>query len=165
MQPRPEEIARYTVEQNGGEYTTSVADLLALFGRKQLTDRARQETRDALASEQVGTDGVYVSYAQADGSFRSPQFVVENFAPAQGWHVDQHPRLMAEMGQGKRADIVGFGDHGVHVSYSNPDGSFPAPVLAVKNVGYLAGNWRVGQHLHFVASLPASSVSATPAFG
>jgi hypothetical protein len=56
MQHRPEEIARYTVEQNGGEYTTSVPDLLALFGRKQLTGSARVELRDALASEEVGTD-------------------------------------------------------------------------------------------------------------
>jgi hypothetical protein len=56
MQSRPEEIARYTVEQNGGEYRASVPDLLALFGRKQLTDSARHEIRDALARQQVGTD-------------------------------------------------------------------------------------------------------------
>jgi hypothetical protein len=56
MQPTPEQIARHTVDQNGGEYTTDVPDLLALFGRQQLTDVARQEVREALDSVGVGTD-------------------------------------------------------------------------------------------------------------
>jgi hypothetical protein len=56
MQPTPEQVARYTVDQNGGEYTTDVPDVLALFGRQQLTDAARREIRDALQSVEVGTD-------------------------------------------------------------------------------------------------------------
>jgi hypothetical protein len=56
MQHRPEEVARYTVERNGGEYTTDIPDLLSLFGRKQLTDAARQEVREALRQVHVGTD-------------------------------------------------------------------------------------------------------------
>jgi hypothetical protein len=53
---KPHEVARYTVEQSGGEYVTPLPDLLALFGRKQLTDRARDEIRGALAREGVGTE-------------------------------------------------------------------------------------------------------------
>ena len=56
MQHRPEEVVRYTVEQNGGDYTTTVIDLLSLFGRQQLTDRARCEIRQALLGQGVGTD-------------------------------------------------------------------------------------------------------------
>lgn len=52
----PQEVARYTVEQNGGSYTTTTVDLLALFGRQQLTDQARQEIRSALAGEGVSTE-------------------------------------------------------------------------------------------------------------
>lgn len=56
MQHRPEEVARNTIEQNGGEYTTGVIDLLALFGREHLTDRARWQIRQALLSQGVGSD-------------------------------------------------------------------------------------------------------------
>jgi hypothetical protein len=56
MQHRPEEVARHTVEQNGGEYATDIPDLLSLFGHQQLTDAARQEVRQALQSVGVGTD-------------------------------------------------------------------------------------------------------------
>jgi hypothetical protein len=56
MQPAPEQVARYTVDQNGGEYTTDVPDLLSHFGRQQLTDVAWREVRDALQSVGVGTD-------------------------------------------------------------------------------------------------------------
>ena len=56
MQSPPEQVARYTVERNGGEYTTDVPDLLELFGRENLTDAARREVRDALQSVDVGTD-------------------------------------------------------------------------------------------------------------
>jgi hypothetical protein len=56
MQPTPELIARHTVDQNGGEYTTDVVDVLGLFGRQQLTEKARREIRDALQSVDVGTD-------------------------------------------------------------------------------------------------------------
>lgn len=56
MQHRPEEVARYTVERNGGEYTTDITDVLSLFGRKQLTDAARKEVREALQAQRVGTD-------------------------------------------------------------------------------------------------------------
>ena len=53
---RPEAIARHTVQQNGGEYVTDVPDLLALFGRQQLTNAARRDVRAALQDVGVGTD-------------------------------------------------------------------------------------------------------------
>jgi hypothetical protein len=53
MARRPEEVIRSTVEQNGGEYVTDVPNLLAFFGRQQLTDQARQEMREALLQQGV----------------------------------------------------------------------------------------------------------------
>jgi len=53
---RPEDVARYTVEQRGGEYVTDVPDLLSLFGRQQFTDSARRDLRQALHDVGVGTD-------------------------------------------------------------------------------------------------------------
>ena len=53
------------------------------------------------------------------------ELVVENFGyDAGGWRVDQHPRFLADTNGNGRADIVGFGNAGVYVSRSQPDGSF-----------------------------------------
>src|SRR5215208_2866186 len=66
MRPTPEQIARHTVDENGGHYSTDVPDLLELFGRQQLTDKARQEVRDALQSVDVGTDPDLLVATRAD---------------------------------------------------------------------------------------------------
>jgi hypothetical protein len=95
---------------------------------------------------------VYVSRAQADGSFSAPQLVVGNFGyDAGGWRVDQHPRFLADLNGDGRADIVGFGNAGVYVSWAQADGSFSAPQLVVANFGYDAGGWRIDRHPRFLA--------------
>lgn len=66
MAHRPEEVVRYTVEQSGGEYVTDVPDLLSLFKRRQLTDRARREIRDALQRQGVGTDPDLLAVQRSD---------------------------------------------------------------------------------------------------
>ena len=72
-----------------------------------------------------GNAGVYVSRAQADGTFGRRQLVVDNFGyDAGGWRVDQHPRFLADTTGDGRADIVGFGNAGVYVSRAQADGSF-----------------------------------------
>jgi M6 family metalloprotease-like protein len=72
-----------------------------------------------------GDVGVYVSRAQANGSFSQPQLVVGNYAYlAGGWDVERHPRFMADTTGDGRADIVGFGDAGVYVSRAQANGSF-----------------------------------------
>jgi pyruvate/2-oxoglutarate dehydrogenase complex dihydrolipoamide acyltransferase (E2) component len=67
MQPTPAQTARRTVDVNGGEYRTAVPDLLALFNRQQLTQDVRQEIRDALQSEGVGTDPDLLVAQPTDG--------------------------------------------------------------------------------------------------
>jgi hypothetical protein len=56
MARQPEEVVRYTVERSGGEYVTDVPDLLSLFNRRKLTDRARRDIRDALWREGVAAE-------------------------------------------------------------------------------------------------------------
>jgi hypothetical protein len=99
-----------------------------------------------------GNAGVYVSRAQADGSYSAPQLVVGNFGyDAGGWRVDRHPRFLADTNADGRADIVGFGNAGVYVSRAQADGSYSAPQLVVGNFGYDAGGWRIDRHPRFLA--------------
>ena len=64
-----------------------------------------------------GNAGVYVSRAQADGSYGPVTRVVDNFGyDAGGWRVESHPRFLADTTGSGRLDIVGFGNAGVWVS-------------------------------------------------
>jgi M6 family metalloprotease-like protein len=113
-----------------------------------------------------GYDGVYVSRAQANGTFTAPQLVVANFGyNAGGWRVDRHPRFLADTTGDGRADIVGFGDAGVYVSRAQANGTFTAPQLVVANFGYNAGGWRVDRHPRFLADTTADGRADIVGFG
>src|SRR5262245_16675121 len=101
-----------------------------------------------------GEAGVYVSLNNGNGTFQPPTLVVTNFGyTAGGWRVERHPRWLADLNAGRRADIVGFGEAGVYVSLNNGNGGFPQPTLAVTNFGATAGGWRVERHPRFVVGV------------
>ena len=113
-----------------------------------------------------GNAGVWVSRAQADGTFTAPQLVVDNFGyDAGGWRVDQHPRFLADTTGDGRADIVGFGNAGVWISRALADGTFDAPGLVITNFGYDAGGWRVDQHPRFLADTTGDGRADIVGFG
>ncbi|CAN5613186.1 hypothetical protein BH24ACT14_BH24ACT14_03400 [soil metagenome] len=113
-----------------------------------------------------GNAGVYVSRAQADGSYGALQLVVGNFGyDAGGWRVDRHPRVLARTNLDRRADIVGFGNAGVYVSRAQTDGSYGALQLVVANFGYDAGGWRVDQHPRFMADTTGDGLADIVGFG
>ncbi|KDR83047.1 hypothetical protein GALMADRAFT_221031 [Galerina marginata CBS 339.88] len=111
-----------------------------------------------------GEAGVWVSLNNGSGSFGSVNMVVNNFAVAQGWSVDKHPRFVADLTGKKRGDIIGFGDSGVWVSLNNGNGTFQAPVLVVNNFGVQQG-WQVGIHLRFVVDLTGDGCADIIGFG
>ena len=113
-----------------------------------------------------GDAGVYVSRAQANGSFSPPQLVVGNYAYlAGGWDVERHPRFMADTTADGRADIVGFGDAGVYVSRAQANGTFTQPQLVVGNFGYAAGGWDVDRHPRFMADTTGDGRADIVGFG
>jgi fibronectin type III domain protein len=90
-----------------------------------------------------GDHGVWVAFSKGWG-FDAPQLLLGEFAlHAGGWQVSKHPRVMADVNNDKKDDIVGFGWAGVWISYSNGTG-FEQPKFAVGDFGYNQG-WRVGK--------------------
>jgi len=86
-----------------------------------------------------GNDGVFVALSNGDGTFNfQPTPVVNDLGfNTGGWRVDKHLRLLADLRGIKRADIVGFGDAGVLVSFSNGDGTFTQrPLFVIPNFGF-----------------------------
>jgi hypothetical protein len=113
-----------------------------------------------------GNAGVYVSRAQADGTYAAPVLVVNDFGyDAGGWRVEKHPRFLADITGNGRADIVGFGDAGVYVSYARADGTYTAPALVVNDFGYDAGGWRVEKHPRFLADITGNGRADIVGFG
>jgi hypothetical protein len=64
------------------------------------------------------------------------------------------------------ADIVGFGDDGVYVAFSNGDGTFNfTPVPVINDFGFDAGGWRVDKHPRFLADLRGNGRAEIVGFG
>jgi VCBS repeat protein len=69
-----------------------------------------------------GYDGVWLARAAPGGGFAPPQFVIPHYGYGagwwlvDGWRVESHPRLVADVTGDGRADVVAFGDAGVYVS-------------------------------------------------
>lgn len=117
-----------------------------------------------------GNDGVWVSFSTGNG-FQAPQFLLGEFALlAGGWQVSKHPRIMADVNNDQRDDIVGFGWAGVWISHSNGNG-FDPPKFAVADFGYNQG-WRIGRdpvfendgHAHTDCGDQACGHGANPRF-
>lgn len=64
--------------------------------------------------------GVHVALGLCDGTFSPQSFVLREFGyVANGWRVDQHPRLVGDVNGDLKADIVGFANSGVQVALSD----------------------------------------------
>jgi hypothetical protein len=99
-----------------------------------------------------GNDATWVSLSTGTG-FGAPTAWVASYGyNAGGWRVERHPRVLADVNDDGRADVVGFGNAGAYVSLSSGAG-FAAPALWVGNYGYDAGGWRVENHPRALADV------------
>lgn len=111
-----------------------------------------------------GSDGVYVATSTGKG-FETPALWVSAYGhSAGGWRVDRHPRVMADVDGDGKADIVGFGNEGVHVSLSTGS-AFTPPVRWVAGYGYDAGGWRTDRHPRFLADVDGDGKADVVGFG
>ncbi|MDC3956674.1 FG-GAP-like repeat-containing protein [Polyangium jinanense] len=98
-----------------------------------------------------GDNGVVVS-TSTGSSFTTPQLWVNRFGYNQvGWRVEQHPRMMADVDNDGKDDVVGFGGNGVYISRSTGS-SFELPSHLVEGFGYDFG-WRVDMHPRMMADI------------
>jgi hypothetical protein len=115
-----------------------------------------------------GNDGVYIAFSNGDGTFSyQQQPVIPDFGyDAGGWRVEKNPRLLGDIKGNGRADIVGFGNDGVYIAFSNGDGTFSyQPVPVIPDFGYDAGGWRVEKHPRFLADIIGNGRADIVGFG
>ncbi len=102
-----------------------------------------------------GTAGVYVAFSTStvsEVSVERPRLMVNSFGYKHGWRVASHPRFMADVNGDGKADVVGFGNAGVHIGLSVGN-RFTAPLFAVQGMGANAGNWKIDRHPRMLADV------------
>lgn len=106
----------------------------------------------------IGNAGVFVAIAKEDGNFESPKLVLKDFSLDQGWQVGSHPRMLVDVNNDQRADLVGFGKAGVYLALAEGNGTFSAPKLVVRGFGVDHG-WQVDLHPRFVADVTGDGLA------
>jgi subtilisin family serine protease len=83
---------------------------------------------------QTRESGYYFSILPYYNSFLTKTTTFGYSTSAGGWSSqNDYPRMVADMNNDGRTDIVGFGNAGTLVSYQNADGTFAPVVVAVNN--------------------------------
>ena len=103
-----------------------------------------------------GDAGVYVSYNSGNGTFQPAEFVLDCFGVEQGWEVSKHPRFVVDLTGDGRADIVGFGDSDVYVSYNDGEGGFEPVQTLTSEFAFGDGEWSVEKTVRWLANLNPS---------
>jgi phospholipase C len=111
-----------------------------------------------------GDAGVWTAISNRDGSFQTAKFVIADFGYNQGWRIDVHERVLADLNGDGKADFVGFGNDGVWTALGNGDGTFAAARLVLANFGASQG-WQTSLHPRFAVDLTGDSHADIIGFG
>jgi serine protease len=112
-----------------------------------------------------GNDRVLVGLSNCSGGF-SPmsQWTTDFSYNAQGWRVDKHPRVLADVNGDGKDDIVGFGYDRVLVALSNGYGFNPMTQWT-GDYNYNAQEWRMELHPRMVADVNGDKCADAIGFG
>lgn len=154
---------------NGTAFTPALARLDTYNERtgwrvekhERLTGDINRDRMDDIVA--FGDTGVFRSLSTGSG-FGPEIFVINDFGYNQGWRVDKHVRLLADVNGDGQKDIVAFGDAGVWLALSTSDGNFSAPAFVVGDLGYNQG-WRRTKHIRTTADVDGDGKQDIVAFG
>jgi hypothetical protein len=103
-----------------------------------------------------GDYGVRVALSTGTGFAPSAQWIGDFSYVTDGWRVDKHPRMLVDMNNDGKADIVGFGHAGAVVALSAGNRFKPAVLWAEEygyNPGFAVGWHSQAEHPRFVGDV------------
>jgi hypothetical protein len=153
----------YVSLNNGGGKFGAVNMVLANFSYAQgwRVDKHPRFVADLTGNKRgdivgFGDAGVYVSLNNGNGTFQPAKLVVQNFGyNAGGWRVEKHLRFVVDLTGSGCADIIGFGENAVWVSYNDGNGNFGAVQKLTDAFGFSGGEWALDKTVRYVANLYA----------
>jgi Subtilase family/Peptidase inhibitor I9/FG-GAP-like repeat len=89
---------------------------------------------------------------------------IEDFDYESGWRTYRHERELADVNGDGKADIVGFGEDGIHVALSTGS-SFVYSGKWISGFAFNAGGWRIGSHVRRVADVNGDKKADIIGFG
>ncbi|HET9271814.1 MAG TPA: FG-GAP-like repeat-containing protein, partial [Vicinamibacterales bacterium] len=159
----------WTAPSNGSRFVPSLK--LGAFGYDVGSWRVARHVRtmgrinnDAMADiVGFGDDGVYTALSTGTG-FATPGYNFHGFGYDQGWRVEKHVRLLADVNGDGMDDIVGFGDDGVYLALATASGSFSTPFWAVDGFSSFQG-WTPARHVRTTADVNGDGRQDLVGFG
>jgi phospholipase C len=109
-------------------------------------------------------DGVWTALGNGDGGFQPAKFVIADFGYNQGWRIDVHERVLADLTGDGKADFIGFGFDGVWTALGTGDGGFSAARMVLAGFNASQG-WKTSQHPRFVVDLTGDGHADIIGFG
>jgi hypothetical protein len=110
-----------------------------------------------------GDDGVWYAPGTGDGGFGPAGFVIGDLGYNQGWRVETHARVLADITGDHRADIVGCGTAGVWTALSNGSGFDPVRFV-LADFGTDTG-WTAVRHPRLLADVTGDGRADLVGFG
>jgi len=107
-----------------------------------------------------GDAGVYAAINSGAGTYAAAAFILAAMGYNDGWRIENHPRVAADVTGDGKADVVGFGDDGVWVSVTGGSGAN----LVLDNFGYNQG-WRVPLNPRYLVDLDDDGKADIIGFG
>jgi bacillolysin len=111
-----------------------------------------------------GNDRVLVALSTGTSFAPMSQWTTDFSYNAQQWRVEYHPRLLADVNNDGKDDIVGFGYDRVLVALSNGSG-FASMVQATTDYSYNLQQWRVEYHPRLVGDVNDDGKADLVGFG
>jgi hypothetical protein len=117
-----------------------------------------------------GYYGVWIALSNACGTSPSDSFApmsmwTTNFNYSiEGWRVEKHPRMTADVNGDGKADLVGFGYDGVWIALSNGS-SFDPMTIGTTDFSYTLQGWRVELHSRMLADVNGDKKDDLVGFG
>ena len=155
---------------SGGGKFASVTYVLAQFGTQQgwhaasnprLVGDINHDGLDDIVG--FGNDGVWTALSNGSG-FAASRYVLAAFGYNQGWRVDTHARVLADVNGDHNKDIVGFKDDGVYVALADGAGGYGPANRVLQQFGTQQG-WTAAKHVRTLVDLNGDNFDDIVAFG
>lgn len=110
-----------------------------------------------------GDDYVWTALATGNGDFHEATAPINDFGYNQGWRVEEHTRILADVNNDRCMDILAFGNDGVYLALADGSGGF-RPNTLFRAFGSNDG-WTSALHVRTTADLNNDGRADIVAFG